>query len=58
MDTANSQRIQAQTEIRRIQKERAYDEKVAALLEEEKKEEIERKKTDDVLLFAARNAIH
>ena len=57
MDITNSQRIKTQTEIRRIQEERAYNEKVAALLKEEKREKIERKKTDNVLLFAFRNAI-
>tara|TARA_Y100000593_G_C4169528_1_gene266221 strand:- start:463 stop:684 length:222 start_codon:yes stop_codon:yes gene_type:complete len=48
---------ESQTKIRRMQEERAYNEKVAALFEDDEKEKIERKKTDDVLFSVCRNAL-
>tara|TARA_Y100001963_G_scaffold147261_1_gene223345 strand:+ start:2274 stop:2504 length:231 start_codon:yes stop_codon:yes gene_type:complete len=52
-----NERIESETKIRRLQEERAYNQKLAALLEDEVKEKEERKKTDDVLSLALRNAI-
>tara|TARA_B100000029_G_C16981840_1_gene743947 strand:+ start:38 stop:271 length:234 start_codon:yes stop_codon:yes gene_type:complete len=53
----NKERIEEQTQIRKLQEEREYNEKVAALFEDDIEEQIERKKTDDALFLAARNAI-
>ena len=47
----------SETNVRRLQEERAYNQKLAALLEDEVKEKEEHKKTDDVLSLALRNAI-
>ena len=56
---ATPQQIKTQTEIRRLQEEQAYNEKVAKLFDdkEDEKERIERKKTDNALYFAATNAL-
>ena len=53
----NKERIDAETQIRKLKEDREYNEKVAALFEDKKKEQIERKKTDDALLLAFRNAV-
>ena len=53
----NKERIDAETNIRRLREEREYNEKLAALLEDKKKEQIKRKKTDDALSLAFRNAL-
>ena len=53
----NKERIEEQTQIRKLQEEREYNEKVVALFEDDIEEQIERKKTDDALFLAARNAI-
>ena len=52
-----NERIEAETKIRRLQEEREYNQKLAALLEDKKKEQVERKKTDDAIMFAFKNAV-
>ncbi len=53
----NKERIDAETQKRKLREDREYIEKVAALLEDKKKEQLKRKKTDDALLLAFRNAL-
>ena len=52
-----NERIEAETNIRRLREEQEYNQKLAALLEDEKKEQVKRKKTDDALSLAFRNAL-
>ena len=52
-----NERIEAETKIRRLQEEREYNQKLAALLENKKKEQVERKKTDDAIILAFKNAL-
>ena len=53
----NKERIDAETQIRKLREDREYNEKVAALFEDKKKEQIKRKKTDDAIMFAFKNAL-
>ena len=52
-----NERIESETQIRRLREEREYNQKLASLLEEEKKEQVKRKKTDDAIMFAFKNAL-
>lgn len=52
-----NERIDAETQKRKLRDDKEYNKKVAALFEDEKKEQIKRKKTDDALLLAFRNAV-
>jgi len=52
-----NERIESETQIRRLQEEQAYNQKLAALLEDKKKEQVKRKKTDDAIMFAFKNAL-
>lgn len=52
-----NERIDAETQKRKLRDDKEYNKKVAALFEDEKKEQVERKKTDDALLLAFRNAL-
>ena len=52
-----NERIESETNIRRLREEQEYNQKLAALLEDKKKEQVKRKKTDDALLLAFRNAL-
>ena len=52
-----NERIEAETNIRRLREEQEYNQKLAALLEDKKKEQVKRKKTDDALSLAFRNAL-
>ena len=53
----NKERFDEETQIRRLQKERDYNQKLAVLLEDEKKEQVKRKKTDDAIMLAFKNAL-
>ena len=53
----NKERIDAETQKRKLRDDKEYNKKVAALFEDEKKEQVKRKKTDDALLLAFRNAL-
>ena len=59
---ATKREIDARTEIRRLQNDHAYNNKIAALLIEEVKEDKakkeSRKKTDDALRYALTNAVY
>ena len=52
-----NERIESETQIRRLLEEQAYNQKLAALLEDKKKEQVKRKKTDDAIMFAFKNAL-
>ena len=52
-----NERIESETNIRRLREEREYNQKLASLLENEKKEQVKRKKTDDAIMFAFKNAL-
>ena len=52
-----NERIEAETNIRRLREEQEYNQKLAALLEDKKKEQVKRKKTDDALSLAFKNAL-
>ena len=52
-----NERIESETNIRRLREEREYNQKLASLLEDEKKEQVKRKKTDDAIMFAFKNAL-
>ena len=53
----NKERIDAETQKRKLRDDKEYNKKVAALFEDEKKEQVKRKKTDDALSLAFRNAL-
>ena len=52
-----NERIESESQIRRLLEEQAYNQKLAALLEDKKKEQVKRKKTDDAIMFAFKNAL-
>jgi len=52
-----NERIEAETNIRRLREEKEYNQKLAALLEDKKKEQVKRKKTDDAIILAFKNAL-
>ena len=52
-----NERIEAETNIRKLREEREYNQKLASLLEDEKKEQVKRKKTDDAIILAFKNAL-
>ena len=52
-----NERIESETNIRRLREEQEYNQKLAALLEDKKKEQVKRKKTDDAIMFAFKNAL-
>ena len=56
MDMVN-ERIESETNIRRLREEREYNQKLASLLEDKKKEQVKRKKTDDAIILAFKNAL-
>ena len=53
----NKERVDAETQKRKLRDDKEYNKKVAALFEDEKKEQVKRKKTDDALSLAFRNAL-
>jgi len=52
-----NERIESETNIRRLREEREYNQKLASLLEDKKKEQVKRKKTDDAIILAFKNAL-
>ena len=52
-----NERIESETNIRRLREEKEYNQKLAALLEDKKKEQVKRKKTDDAIILAFKNAL-
>ena len=52
-----NERIESETQIRRLQEEQSINQKLSDLLQDKKKEQVKRKTTDDAIMFAFKNAL-